>query len=121
MEKKYNALRTIGTIYKVLGGLAGIVTILIVLSFCATSVFGGAFDILSSSRRGMGMGGLGVLGGIFASLAALIYGGGAAVTLYALGEGVYLLIDLEENTRATNLLLRRQQKAIEEKPENDLQ
>lgn len=114
MEKKYKALRTIGTIYKILGAIAGILTILAVLAFCATTVFGSTiFDMLDNTRMGIGMGG-GPIRGIFAALATLIYGGGAAVTLFALGEGIYLLIDLEENTRATNLLLRKRQKASEE-------
>lgn len=111
MEKKYKALRTIGTIYKVLGIIAGVLTVLAMVAFCATSIFGGAaFDMLNSGRDGMGMGGVfgGVFGGIALALGALIYGGGAAITLYAFGEGVYLLIDLEENTRSTNLLLRKQ-------------
>lgn len=111
MEKKYKALRTIGTIYKGLGIIAGILTVLVTVAFCATSIFGGAvFDMMNAGRDGMGLGGVfgGAFGGIVFALGALIYGGGAAITLYALGEGVYLLIDLEENTRSTNLLLRRQ-------------
>ena len=108
MEKKYKALRTIGTIYKVLGIIAGVLTILSIIGFCATSIFGGAmFDMMNTS--GYGVPGIfgGALGGVILSLGALIYGGGASVTLYALGEGVYLLIELEENTRATAVLLKK--------------
>ncbi len=91
MEKRYKALRTIGTIYKILGVIAGVMTVLAILGFCATSIFGGAmFDALSSGRNGFSMPGMfgGVFGGIILSLGALIYGGGASVTLFALGEGV---------------------------------
>jgi hypothetical protein len=38
----------------------------------------------------------------------LLYGGITAITTYALGEGVYLFIGLEENTRVTAELLQKQ-------------
>lgn len=111
MEKRYAALRVIGTIYKVLGVIAGLSTILVALSLCATSVLGGAaLDTLGREFGGdagyMGAFG-GLLGGLILSVAAVIYGGGLAVTLYAAGEGVYLLLALEENTRATAMLLQQ--------------
>ena len=42
MEKRYNALRIIGTIFKVLGVMVGILTLLALLATCAASFFGGA-------------------------------------------------------------------------------
>ena len=116
MERKFAALRTSGTIYKVLGIIAGVITLLVIAAFCATSVLGGA--VLGDVGRQLGSssnyGGLlsGVFGGVLGSLVAVIYGGGFAVSLYALGEGVYLLIALEENTRATSAALQ----AIVKKP-----
>lgn len=112
MEKRYKALRIIGTIYKVVGVIAGVITILIALSLCATSVLGGT-AIGSFGREfggDTGFAGLfsGLLGGLILSIVAIIYGGGLAVTLYAAGEGVYLLLALEENTRATAMLLQQQ-------------
>jgi len=105
MDKRYSALRTIGTFYKVLGIVAGAITILIVGAICFTSVLGGAaLGSIGSELGGASRyGGLfsGVLGGIIGSLIALLYGGGLSVTLYAMGEGVYLLIALEDNTRST--------------------
>jgi hypothetical protein len=112
MDKRYAALRTIGSIYKVLGVIGGAVTILLVIAVCLTSVLGGAAADSFSRQFGsdIGLGGLfgGVLGGIVASLAIVLYGGGMALTLYAAGEGIYLLLALEENTRATALVLQRQ-------------
>ena len=35
----------------------------------------------------------------------LIYGGLGAITLYAIGESIYLALAVEENTRTTALLL----------------
>jgi len=112
MAKRYTALRVIGTIYKVLGVITAVLTILSILGICATSIFGGAAmdsfirnyyaDSYSSGLIG------GVLGGIIISLFGVIFGGGLAVTLYAIGEGVDLLIALEENSRATVALLQKQ-------------
>ena len=112
MERRYVALRIIGTVYKVLGGIVAALTILGVLAVCLTSIFGGA--ALGSLGRELGgdtaLAGLfgGVVGGVIASVAIVLYGGGVAAALYAIGEGIYLLLALEENTRATTALLQRQ-------------
>ena len=112
MERRYMALRTIGTIYKVLGGIVGIITLLLVIGICVASVVGGAaLDSFSRElARATGFAGLfsGVVGGLVVSIVGILYGGGMAITLYALGEGVYLLLALEENTRATARLLEQQ-------------
>jgi len=112
MEKRYKSLRVIGTIYKVLGGIVAVITILSVLGICATSVLGGA-AINNFGRQYGGNSGVwglfsGVLGGIIGSVLTIISGGALAVTLYATGEGVYLLIAIEENTRVTAALLQQQ-------------
>jgi hypothetical protein len=113
MERRYSALRTIGTIYKILGVIAGILTLLIALSICGASIFG--MPVFNNMMHQYGGGSVGssfgsVFVGIVTSLFALIYGGGLTVTLYGFGEGVYLLISMEENTRATR-------EALEKKPE----
>lgn len=109
MEKRYGALRTIGTIYKVLGIIAGILTLVGLVSFCAFSVLGGsALGSLARDFNPTLSTALGALGG---GLLILLYGGGAAVTLYAFGEGIFLLIALEENTRATARMLQAQTRA----------
>ena len=111
MEKHYTALRTIGSIYKVLGAIAGVVTVLLVIAACLTSVLGGAAADTFGRQLGsdVGLGGLlgGVFGGLLLSFFIVLYGGGMALTLYAAGEGIYLLLALEENTRATVLALHR--------------
>jgi hypothetical protein len=35
----------------------------------------------------------------------IIYGGSIALTLYAMGEGIYLMLAVEENTRMTAMAL----------------
>lgn len=57
-------------------------------------------DSNNSSSTGLKKG---FLGGILFSVFAIIYGGLISMTLFAFGEGVYLLILLEENTRKTAL------------------
>ena len=47
-------------------------------------------------------------GGLIVSLLIILGGGIYAVTIYALGETVYLLIALEENTHYTASMLHRQ-------------
>jgi hypothetical protein len=112
MERRYSALRTIATIYKVAGIIVLIITIISILGICATSVLGGSmFNRLSSQYGNFpSPGGTigGILGGLIASLVSILTGGGLALTLYATGEGIYLLLAMEENTRATTVLLQRQ-------------
>lgn len=112
MEKRYGALRAVGTIYKVLGIVAAAVTVLAVISLCASSFYGGAaLDSMNRQfGRGVVGGGLfgGVVGALVLSLAVILYGGVIALTLYAFGETIYLLIALEENTRITAQALQAQ-------------
>ncbi len=109
MQKKYTALRIISTVYKIIGGIAGVLTLLVALGLCVTSVAGGAaVDSLGQQFGGQGgIGGTfgGLVGGLILAIVAIIYGGGLALTLFAAGEGINLLIDLEENTRLTANLL----------------
>ena len=116
MERRYHALRTIATIYRVLGYIVAVLTILAILAICGLSVIGGAglqsvsrdFD-LGISSRASGIAGS-IFGGLIISLIVLIYGCVVAISLIAFGEGIYLLIAVEENTRKTALLLQNQPK-----------
>lgn len=112
MEKRYRALRIVGTIYKVLGIIAAALTVLAVLAMCGTSLLGGAALDSVGRQFGQDLGGGGVfggmVGGVIFSVLAVLYGGIIAVTLYAFGEMIYLLIALEENTRATAAMLQGQ-------------
>ena len=111
MEKRYKILRLIGSVYKVIGIVAGVITIIGAIGSCAFSAIGGsAMDsLLNSYGNSYGASGLfsGVLSGFLLGGMILLYGGITAISLYALGEGIYLFIDLEENTRATAALLQQ--------------
>ena|SRR3990172_2452972 len=109
-EKRYGALRTIGSIYKIFGIITGVITVLLALGLCATSIFGTAILQSLLSDYGPDFGGMlgGVLTGVIGGLLIILYGGAFSLALYAAGEGVYLLVALEENTRETAMLLQRQ-------------
>ncbi len=97
---RYPVLRVVAIIYKV---LAIILAVLTVLGACSAPFMG------SSLLREAGIGdmGAGLLGGLITSLVLLIYGGVIALFLYATGEGITLLMDIEANTRITAELLER--------------
>ena len=101
METRYRALRTIATIFKVLGW---VILILGILSACGAS----ALMVLGGSTI-MGMGGVG--GGsdqglIFSLIMAIVvfvftvvFVGLYALLLIAASEGIYVFLDIEANTR----------------------
>ena len=106
--KKYSALRTIATILKVLGIIYGVLTILSALGSCLIAIIGGDIfnNLTYNYGYGYGLGGASVVAGIVIGLAILIGGGLTALLLYGSGESIYLLIDLEQNTRETADVLR---------------
>ena len=112
MKKQYGALRVVGTVYKILGILAAVVTLLAAIGICVFSVLGGAAmgSLGEEFGRDTALGGIlgSTVGGLLIIVPTILYGGATAVTLYALGEGIYLLLALEENTRLTARLLQGQ-------------
>ena len=120
MDKRYLALRIVGILYKVLGAIVVATTLLLVIGICGTSFLGGtAIGSVASQFGGdtdfacmLGS----VLGGLIISGLFIIYGGGLALTLFAVGEGVSLLIAMEENTRATAFFMEKQAKQTSEIP-----
>lgn len=118
MEKKFKALRFAATVYKVIGIIGGVITVISALGFCLFSILGGSLmnSIMNSASNYYGGGNSagpagflgGILGGVIVGGIILLYGGLSSITLYAFGEGIYLLIALEENSRSTALLLQPQ-------------
>lgn len=96
MEKKYTVLRVIATLFKIAGVLVALGTVLIAILMMITVAAG------SMVTEDIG-------GPIVAFiLVVMMFIGGAitALGVYALGEALYLLINLEENTRYTAMILR---------------
>ncbi|WP_298004061.1 MULTISPECIES: hypothetical protein [Anaerolinea] len=106
MEKRFKVLRFVGTLYKIFGVVVGVAMLILALGICAVSVMGGASMADYAREYGMhGMEVFGALGGVIISGVVLIAGAVWAISLYAIGEGVYLFIAIEENTRAAALRL----------------
>lgn len=108
MQKKFGALRAIGTILKVFGviemilAFAGMVAIIVF-----SSVMG---DSLTFGQYFVNMGGSGMLIGITVGVLFFVITFAGAIATYAVGELIYLFISMEENTRATAILLQTQGK-----------
>ncbi len=110
MEKRFKVLRTIGKIYKILGIIAAVFTILTALGICALSVLGTATMSRYAQEWGgtpmpIGVRAWGTISGVIGGLIIIFIGAMITVTFYGLGEGVELLIALEENTRKSADLL----------------
>lgn len=114
MAHKYHALRTIGSIFRVVGYIFLVLTILSALAVCGLTVIGGTTaetlaQEFGTSTTGAGFLG-GLVGGLLLGLLVILYGGLISLMLVAFGEGIYLLIDVEENTRRTSYLMENQNK-----------
>jgi hypothetical protein len=115
MQKRYGALRFISGVYKAIGIIIGILTILSSVAFCATSVLGtsllgGMAQNVQSSGLPLAFGVSGLVGGIIGAVITLIFGALSALGIYAFGELIALVISLEENTRQSA-------KALQVKPQ----
>jgi hypothetical protein len=112
MEQRFHALRTIGSIFRVLGYIALVLTILGALAICGLSVVGGSAMESVTQQLGGSSTGAGFLGGLFGGLIGgilvLLYGGFISLSIIATGELIYLLIGVEENTRKTNFMIENQ-------------
>jgi hypothetical protein len=98
MEKKFTALRIIGTIYKIAGVLIALGTVLAVFVLIVGGVAGGSALSAYGFDTPLWM--------IFAVISTVIGGGLAALGVFAIGEALFLLINLEENTRFSAIILR---------------
>ncbi len=97
MEKKFKALRSVGLIFKILGGivLIGSVILFIVAIFTglvSADLFGGRFGM----PRGAGL---------YGGLLTFVWGLLTGLFLFGTGEVIDLLLAIEENTRATRILM----------------
>lgn len=102
MDRRFTALRVIGTVLKILGwislllGLLGAIGALI-LGFT-----------LSSQQVAFGLNLGGPMAGIAIFAVLLVISVFSFLSLYAIGESVYLFLSIEENTRRTAYILQQQ-------------
>jgi len=96
---RYRALRIVATIYRVLGWIVIVVGVLSSCGFTAlfttTTVTG--FPMGYGPRAEMMVGG--VIGAIITLVMGLIMTALSGITLLAIAEGIYVFLDIEENTR----------------------
>jgi len=100
--KKFKALRFIGTVWKVLAWITLIIGVLSSVGMLLASIFGGG--VLSQFGQQYGempwvSWVFGLAGGIVAFGVSLIFTIIYFLLLYAVGEFIYLLLAIEENTR----------------------
>ncbi|MBN1312051.1 MAG: hypothetical protein JXB30_11590 [Anaerolineae bacterium] len=111
MKKRYKTLRLCSTIFKVIGGIVAILTLLMILGICIWSTVGGR-DFSRLGELGpdpVRMRVLGHMAGrVIFALMGFLYGGTIATLLFALGEGINLLLGIEENSQTMVELLRGQ-------------
>ena len=100
MEKKFRALRLIGTIFKVLAWIGLIVG---VLGSMAPLLMG----LFKVTGRGLVVPWPGLVGGFRTFLIIFLTAIFHFLLLYASGDLIYLLLDIEENTRLTAHCLRQ--------------
>ncbi|RJQ53175.1 MAG: hypothetical protein C4521_07850 [Actinobacteria bacterium] len=101
MEHRYRALRIIAWLYKILGIIIAIVTIIASMGICVSGIIGGAASTDSSLGLPSDFSSAGPLAGIFLGFGALIYGALIALGLYGFGELIMVMLAIEENTRGT--------------------
>ncbi len=107
--KKYTALRTIAMIFKILGIISLVLTILLSLASCLFyGIMGVSLSSLTREFSGLtgGESGVVVAAGIILGLFIIIYGGFSSLMIYGVGELIYVLLDIEQNTRESSELLR---------------
>jgi predicted lipid-binding transport protein (Tim44 family) len=104
------------------GYIVLVLTILAALAICGVSVISGTAIESASQQFGLNSSGTGffggLVGGLLAGIFVILYGGLISLMLVAFGEGIYLLIGIEENTRRTTYLIENQNKIIPSEPQS---
>jgi len=110
MEKKFRVLRIIGTLWKVLAWITLIGGILASLGVLLGGVLGSGGVLLRLFQQETGVvpgAAVGVVSSILAFILVLITTIIYFLILYAVGELIYLMLAIEENTRQTMRLMQR--------------
>lgn len=102
MEKKFTALRVIGTVFKILAWITLLLGILgAVLSLVAGFTMTGQDGLLGLNLAGP-------VAAIATFIAVLIVAIFNFLSLYSIGEAIYLALAIEENTRRTAYIVQQQ-------------
>jgi len=104
VEKRFRVLRLVATLYKIFAWIALAVGILGMLGSIIAGVVGA--DLVRQFTGGDAGGAVGgIVGGIIAGVGILVIAALYFLLLYAVSEGVYLLLSIEENTRQAAYML----------------
>ncbi len=118
METKFRVLRIIGTLWKVLAWIALIAGMLSAIGILLAGILGSGEVILRQfgQRPEMMPGAVGIVSGIVGFIVTVIGTIIYSLVLYAVGELIYLLLAIEENTRRTVQLMQEQSPAESSPP-----
>jgi hypothetical protein len=94
MEKRFGALRAIGSIYKALG----VIVLLFGIVGAVLVIVGGA--AAGGGRQGLLGGAGGLLAGGVGAAVSLLIAFLISLGLYGAGEAIFVVLAIEENTRA---------------------
>lgn len=110
MEKKFRVLRIIGTFWKVLAWITLVGGVLSSLGVLLAGILGSGGFILRLFEQQAGTpvpGAFGVVGSVFGFFVVLVFTIIYFLVLYAVGDLIYLLLAIEENTRRTMYAMQR--------------
>ena len=119
MEKKFGVLRIIGTLWKILAWITLVVGIVFSLGILLVGLLGSGGAILRMFGQDMRAvpGAMGIVSSIVGFLFALVLTIMYFLVLYAVGDLIYLLLAIEENTRRTVRYMREGGREAEEAEE----
>jgi hypothetical protein len=102
MERRFTALRVIGTIFKILAWIALILGILAAVAAFVSGL------TLSNQTGVLGLNIGGPLVGVATFIVALVIAIINFMLLYAIGDTIFLFLSVEENTRRTAYVMQQQ-------------
>jgi hypothetical protein len=105
MKKRFQVLRIIATVFRVLGIVTAAVALVLALIIIVMSMAGGQVWQLFGIDANTGF-----FGGLIAAFLIILLGALKALIMYGIGELINLLLSLEENTHNTVLLLEKSAK-----------
>lgn len=108
VPRRYGVLRFVAGTLQVIGWLVIIFGLIGGLAACGLTVLGaGAAGMVDDPGLQAAIAGTGIFGGIVLGVSIILYALFIGILLVAAGQLYFVLMDMEENTRATRVLLER--------------
>lgn len=102
MDRRFTALRIIGTVFKILAWISLIFGLLGAVGMLILGI------TLSGQQALLGLDLGGTMAGIAMFVVLVVISMFSFLSLYAIGESVYLFLSIEENTRRTAYIMQQQ-------------